>query len=102
MTERRRDERFKIEGDPEEALRGLLAADPDSVEDPEAWARGRVTWDATVEGKEAITCIARIDADGQLFERREQGLIGKRDALRKRASDAVVRDYLDFIERTNR
>jgi hypothetical protein len=29
MTDRR-DERFKIEGDPEEALRGLLKVDPDA------------------------------------------------------------------------
>jgi hypothetical protein len=29
------DERFKIEGDPEDALRGLLAVDPESI-DPEA------------------------------------------------------------------
>ena len=31
MTDRRLDERFKIEGDPEDALRGLLGADTEQA-----------------------------------------------------------------------
>jgi len=67
--------------------------------DPESWARSSVRFDATTEGKTGIIWIARIEAHGQLFERREQGPVGKRDALRARAADAVVSDYLAFAER---
>ena len=88
--------------DPDKALRGLMKIDPEPItRDPEACARGEhIRWDATTEDKHAITSLARIEADGQCFERREQGRIAKRDALRKRTADAVVRDYFDFIERS--
>jgi hypothetical protein len=46
-----------------------------------------------------LTWVATIKVDGLVFEGRATGPAGKRDALRKRASNAAIRDYLDFIER---
>jgi hypothetical protein len=66
----------------------------------EQWARAHVRlFAAEQHGKAAITWAARIDLDGQVFERRERGDFRRGEALRQRATEAVVRDYLDWVER---
>jgi hypothetical protein len=73
------------------------------LSEAEAWAREHVhLFSGEFHGKSAITWIAQLTADGQLFEQRARGEVRNRDSLRQRATDAVVRDYLDWIERTNR
>jgi hypothetical protein len=94
----KRDERFVIDGDPEDALRGLLAVPPG----PETWAREHVHLTTTDHHKNGLTWVATIRAKGLTFEGRATGPAPKRDALRKRATDAAVRDYLDFVGRTDR
>jgi hypothetical protein len=54
---------------------------------------------AGFHGKSSVTWIAQIKAEGQVFERRVEGEVHKRESLRRQAADAVVRDYLDWIER---
>lgn len=67
----------------------------------EAWARQNVhLFSAGFHGKSSITWIAQIKVEGQVFEHRVAGAIRRRDSLRQRAAEAVVGDYLDWIERT--
>ncbi len=66
----------------------------------EAWARKHVHISWTHSGKHAATYIAQIKVDDLLFEGRASGLIVKQDNLRRDATEAVVRDYLDFIDRS--
>jgi hypothetical protein len=89
------DERFSIEGDPDDVLRSLLQARPDA----EAWAREHVAYTTTDHHKNGLTWVAQIKADGLIFEGRATGPAPKRDALRERAADAAIRDYLDFVNR---
>jgi hypothetical protein len=67
----------------------------------EAWARQHVHLFTTDHHKNGLTWVARIKSDGLVFEGRATGPAPKRDALRKRATDAAVCDYLDFIERSS-
>jgi hypothetical protein len=96
-------ERISLHGhDPEEVLRTLLKIDPDAEpaeQDAEAWAREHVHLDTTDHHKNGLTWVATIKADGLTFEGRAAGTARKRDALRQRATDAAVRDYLDFVDR---
>jgi hypothetical protein len=94
----KQDERFSIDADPEDALRTLTDAPPDA----EAWAREHVRLTTADHHKNGLTWVARIKAHGLLFEGRATGPSPKREALRRRATDAAVRDYLDFLEQSNR
>jgi hypothetical protein len=68
----------------------------------EAWARENVhLFSAGFHGKSSVTSVAQITAQGQMFEQRARGEVRRRDSLRQRATDAVVRDYVDWIERTD-
>ncbi len=68
--------------------------------DPETWAREHVHVSDVFHGREAVTAIARIEAFGQMFERRADGQTGKGKTLTQRVTDEVVRDYLDFVARS--
>jgi len=73
----------------------------EQLEDPEAWAREHVRLDAAqVTGKYAITWIARLDVEGLIFEHRERGDFRKRRALRQRATEAVITEFLEWLGRT--
>jgi hypothetical protein len=65
----------------------------------EAWAREHVHLFTKDHHKYGLTWVAQIKAEGLVFEGRATGPGRKRDALRKRATDAAIRDYLDFPER---
>jgi len=72
-----------------------------ATNEAEAWAREHVHLFTTDHHKNGLTWIARIKSEGLVFEGRATGSAPKRDALRKRATDAAVSDYLDFIERSD-
>jgi hypothetical protein len=71
------------------------------VADAEAWARAHVALSATDHHKNGLTWVARIKRDGLVFEGRATGPVPKREALRKRAANAAVRSYLEFVERSS-
>jgi hypothetical protein len=67
----------------------------------EEWARQHVHLFTTDHHKNGVTWVAHIKTDGLVFEGRATGPARKRDALRKRATEAAVGDYLDFAERAH-
>ena len=74
------------------------AQDPDEMlQRAELWARAHVTFAARHDrtGRHGIRWVAEIKVGDLVFEREEFGDHRKRDSLRERASDAVVRDFLD-------
>ena len=71
--------------------------------DSEAWARANLELSSAEHtGKSSITWVARLEVDGLAFERRARGEIRRRDSLRQRAADAVVSDYLDYLDSIER
>ena len=71
--------------------------------DAEAWARENIHWQHKGQGKQSWVAIAQIRVDGLIFEGRADGSgnvggVGF-DAVKKRAEDDAVRDYLDFVAR---
>jgi hypothetical protein len=70
--------------------------------DAQAAVRERVHVTCTPRGKSALVWTARLQADGQVFERRVEGqALNSQNTLRSRAIDAVVADYLDWVNRTH-
>ena len=75
----------------------------DDRHDSEAWARANVQLSSTAHtGKSSITWIARLDVEGLVFEQRARGEVRQRDSLRQRAADAVVSDYLGYLDSIDR
>ena len=71
--------------------------------DNEAWARENVHLNSAEHtGKYSLTWVARLNVDGMLFEQRVRGDGRKRESLRQRATDAVVSDYLDYLDSIDR
>jgi hypothetical protein len=70
-----------------------MSAEPS---DPEAWARESIHWVSRKRGHFGRSWVAQIRVDGLVFEGQAEGPIEKRDALRKRAAEAVVSDYMEF------
>ena len=71
--------------------------------DSEAWARNHVQLSSAEHtGKYSLSRVARFDVDGLVVERRARGDGRKRDSLRQRATDAVVSDYLDYLDAVER
>ena len=69
-----------------------------TLADAETWAREHVKLVfGPASGKTGALWIAQLRTDTQLFEARAHGEVTKREVLRQRASDAVVRDYLQWI-----
>jgi hypothetical protein len=69
--------------------------------DAEAWARAHVAFFTTDHHKNGLTWVARIKRGGLVFAGRATGPAPKREALRKRAADAAVLDYLESVERSS-
>jgi hypothetical protein len=61
-----------------------------------AWANVHVSV-AGFQGNEGVTKVARLRADGNVFERRVQGRVGHVDGLVQGAIAEVVKDYLEFL-----
>jgi hypothetical protein len=74
------------------------------IPDPEFWARENIHWLHTKRGHNAWNWIAQIRAEGLIFEGRAHGPSGwdglEHEAVKKRAEDAAVSDYMDFVHRT--
>ena len=71
-----------------------------TLREAEEWARKHVHYVfGPTHGKRGVTWIAQIRRESLLFERRAVGEVRERDALRSRAADAVVRDYLEWVKR---
>jgi hypothetical protein len=68
--------------------------------DPESWAREHIHWVTSKRGHTGICWVAQIRVDGLVFEGQAEGHVRQREALRRRAEDAAVRDYMDFARRT--
>ena len=97
MANQAPDERFSIDLDPEDALRGLLKSA--SALDPEAWAREQVHITGTPFGCSAYRYLAQIKADGLVFEGRTEGETKHGRALEQRAIDEAVTAYVEFVSR---
>lgn len=71
-----------------------------NLADAEAWAKDHVHFVfGPTSGKRGVTWIAQIHRNGLLFERRASGQVGRRESLRRRAANEVVRDYLEWVRR---
>jgi hypothetical protein len=72
--------------------------------DPESWARENIHWQHKKQGHHGWVWIAQIRVDGLTFEGRASGPSKPDQAhappIRRRAEDAAVRDYMDFVRRT--
>jgi hypothetical protein len=97
MDDQKPDEGSVSEGDPEDALRGLLKAA--SPLGDEAWAREHVQVTATPFGRSAFRYLAQIKADGLVFEGRTEGEAGHARAHEQRAIDEAVAAYVEFVTR---
>ena len=73
--------------------------DPGNVlERAEAWAASHVTLQSRHDrtGRYGIRWVATIKIRDLVFEREEFGDLRKGESLRQRASDGVVKDFLDW------
>lgn len=74
--------------------------------DRESWARDHIHWQHKGLGHNGWAWIAQIKIDGLTFEGRAEGPSKPDQAhavpLKRRAEDAVVSDYMDFVRRSLR
>ena len=72
--------------------------------DRESWARNHIHWQHKGLGHRGWVWIAQIKVDGLIFEGRAEGPSKPGQAhavpLKRRAEDAAVSDYMDFVRRS--